>query len=116
MVSEPLENVTSWITIPEAGELLGIVPGKVRRLIEENSLIAVKRDGVLLIPAETIVNGEALPSLRGTILVLLDSGFSLMGAINWLYTQNDLLLTTPMAALISGRKTEVRRIAQSLAL
>ncbi len=39
-----------------------------------------------------------------------------MGAINWLYTDNEILKTTPMAALISGKKTEVRRIAQSLAL
>jgi hypothetical protein len=115
-VSEPLDNVASWISIPEAGELLGIVPGKVRRLIEEHSLIAIKREGVLYIPAEIIVNGEALPSLRGTILVLLDSGFSLMGAINWLYTENDALTSTPLASLIAGRKTEVRRIAQSLAL
>jgi hypothetical protein len=115
-VSEPLENVTSWLTIPEAGEKLGIVPGKVRRLIEEHSLIAIKREGVQLIPAELIINGEALPALRGTIFVLLDSGFSLMGAINWLYTENEVLKTTPMAALISGKKTEVRRIAQSLAL
>ena len=115
-MSEPLENVASWISIPEAGERLGIVPGKVRRLIEEHALIAVKRDGVFMIPAEIIANGEALPSLKGTILVLLDSGFSLMGAINWLYTENDALLGTPMSALVSGRKTEVRRIAQSLAL
>jgi len=57
-----------------------------------------------------------LPSLKGTILVLLDSGFSLMSAINWLYTENDILHGTPMSALVSGRKTEVRRIAQSLAL
>lgn len=115
-MSQPIDNVADWISIPEAGERLGIVPGKVRRLIEEHSLIAVKRDGVFMIPAELIANGEALPSLKGTILVLLDSGFSLMSAINWLYTDNDVLRGTPMSALVSGRKTEVRRIAQSLAL
>jgi hypothetical protein len=114
-VSQPIDNVADWISIPEAGERLGIVPGKVRRLIEEHSLIAIKRDGVFMIPAELIANGEALPSLKGTILVLLDSGFSLMNAINWLYTDNDVLRGTPMSALVSGRKTEVRRIAQSLA-
>jgi hypothetical protein len=108
--------MTNLISVPEAGELLGIAPGKVRRLIEEHALIAVKRDGVIQIPAEIIINGEALPSLKGTVLVLLDSGFSLGGAIDWLYTDNDALKSTPMASLISGRKTEVRRIAQSLAL
>ena len=108
--------MTNLISVPEAGELLGIAPGKVRRLIEEHALIAVKREGVIQIPAEIIINGEALPSLKGTVLVLLDSGFSLGGAIDWLYTDNDALKSTPMASLISGRKTEVRRIAQSLAL
>jgi hypothetical protein len=115
-VTEPIDQVSSWLTVPEAGELLGIVPGKVRRLIEEHTLIAVKRDGVLKVPAELIIQGEPLHSLRGTVLVLLDSGFSLKGAIDWLYSQDDSLKTTPIAALISGRKAEVRRLAQSLAL
>ncbi|MEI7419718.1 MAG: Rv2175c family DNA-binding protein [Actinomycetes bacterium] len=115
-MTEPIDQVSSWLTVPEAGELLGIVPGKVRRLIEEHTLIAVKREGVLKIPAELIIQGEPLHSLRGTVLVLLDSGFSLKGAIDWLYSLDDSLKTTPIAALISGRKAEVRRIAQSLAL
>lgn len=114
-VSEPLEQITDWLTIPEAGELLGIVPGKVRRLIEEHHLIAIKTDNVQRIPAEIIINGEPLPSLRGTIVLLLDSGYTLGGAIKWLYTYEESLATTPMAALIAGRKTEVRRVAQSLA-
>jgi excisionase family DNA binding protein len=114
-VSEPLEQITDWLTIPEAGELLGIVPGKVRRLIEEHHLIAIKTDNVQRIPAEIIINGEPLPSLRGTIVLLLDSGYTLGGAIKWLYTFEESLATTPMAALIAGRKTEVRRVAQSLA-
>ena len=114
-VTEPLDQITDWLTIPEAGELLGIVPGKVRRLIEEHHLIAIKTDNVQRIPAEIIINGEPLPSLRGTIVLLLDSGFTLGVAIKWLYTVEDSLATTPMAALISGRKTEVRRVAQSLA-
>jgi hypothetical protein len=114
-VSEPLDQITQWLTIPEAGELLGITPGKVRRLIEEHQLIAIKADGVYRIPAELIINGEPLPPLRGTVVLLMDSGFTLGGAIKWLYTVEDSLSTTPMAALIAGRKTEVRRVAQSLA-
>ena len=114
-MSEHLDQITQWLTIPEAGDLLGIAPGKVRRLIEEHQLIAIKTDGVQRIPAEIIVNGEPLPSLRGTIVLLMDSGFTLGGAIKWLYTFEESLSTTPMAALIAGRKTEVRRVAQSLA-
>jgi excisionase family DNA binding protein len=115
-VAEPLDQVSRWITLAEAAELLNIPVGKVRRLIEEHSLISIKRDGVQNIPAEIIIDGEPLHSLRGTILVLLDSGFSLQSAIDWLYTKEESLGNTPMESLIAGRKSEVRRVAQSLAL
>ena len=116
LVTDALAQVGKWITVPEAAEILGIPMGKVRRLIEEHNLIAVRRDGVLRIPAEIIVNGEPLPSLRGTVLVLLDSGFNLEQAVQWLYTEEPLLGATPMNALLAGRKSEIRRLAQALAL
>lgn len=115
-MTEPLEQVQSWLSIAQAAEALKLPPGKVKRLIEENHLIAIKRSGELSIPAEIIIDGEPLHSLRGTISVLLDSGFSLESAINWLYTVDSSLKSTPMQSLLAGRKSEVRRLAQSLAL
>jgi hypothetical protein len=47
---------------------------------------------------------------------LLDSGFDLDAAIKWLYTPDEALESTPINSLIKGRKTEVRRLAQMLAL
>jgi len=116
LVSEALKQVTNWITVVEAAEQLNMPIGKIRRLIEEHSLIAIKVDGVQKIPADLIATGEPLPSLKGTIFVLLDSGFNLSGAIDWLYTVEDSLQMTPMAALLAGRKAEIRRLAQALAL
>jgi len=116
LVSEALKQVTNWITVVEAAEQLNMPIGKIRRLIEEHSLIALKVDGVQKIPADLIATGEPLPSLKGTIFVLLDSGFNLSGAIDWLYTVEDSLQMTPMAALLAGRKAEIRRLAQALAL
>ena len=115
-VKSPLDSITDWSTVPEVAELLRIPIGKVRRLIEDHSLIAVRRDGVVKIPTELIVKGEPLASLRGTVLVLLDAGFGLDAAIDWLYTTEESLGITPMAALLAGRKAEIRRLAQSLAL
>lgn len=115
-VTSATDSVQKWLTVPEVAELLAIPLGKVRRLIEEHHLIAVRRDGVQMIPAELIVDGEPLTSLRGTILVLLDAGFTIEAAIEWLYTSDDSLGTSPMAALLSGRKTEIRRLAMALAL
>jgi hypothetical protein len=35
-------------------------------------------------------------------------------ALEWLYTVEDSLGTTPMAALVAGKRAEIRRIAQTL--
>lgn len=116
VVTNHLSNVTGWLTVPEAAELMNIPLGRVRRLVEDHHLISIKREGVQYLPAETIVNGEPLASLHGTIVVLLDAGFNLDGAIEWLYTVNEILGQTPMAALVAGKKAEIRRLAQALAL
>ena len=115
-MTDSLANVSAWLNVPDAADLLGEPMGRIRRLIEEHSLIGVKRDGVLQIPADCIQNGEPMPSIRGTILVLLDSGFTIDGAVEWLYTEEPTLGKTPMAALIDGQKTQIRRLAQALAL
>jgi excisionase family DNA binding protein len=59
-VNDSTDSVTNWLTILEAAEALGIPKGKVNRLLEEYSLVAVKKDGQLMIPAELIVDGEPL--------------------------------------------------------
>ena len=115
-MTDSFANVSAWLTVPDAADLLGEPMGRIRRLIEDHTLIGVKRDGVLQIPADCIQSGEPLPSIRGTILVLLDSGFTTEGAIEWLYTDEPTLGKTPMAALIAGQKTQIRRLAQALAL
>ena len=108
------DRVKSWVTIEQAAEQLGVSPSKVSRYIEEHVLFAIKVDGKLMIPAETIVNGEPLSSIRGSILQLLDLGLTESEAIEWLYQDNDALGETPMAALLKGHKAPVRRAAQTL--
>lgn len=112
---DAFEEVTAWLTVPEAADVLNIPMGRVRRLVDEHHLIAVKRDGVPLIPAEVIVEGEPLPSLHGTMIVLLDSGFTVENAMEWLYTFSDILPGTPMEFLLKGHKSAVRRLAMLLA-
>lgn len=114
-VSDVFESVSEWLSVPEVADRLGIVPGKVRRLIEEHALFVVVRDGVKCVPAHLIIEGEPLPSLPGTINVLIDAGFDLQQAIEWLYSKEESLGNAPIESLLAGRKTEVRRVAQSLA-
>jgi hypothetical protein len=105
---------TRWLTLPELVEILGIGIGKVRRLIEDHSLLATKVDGVLKVPEAFLRDGEPLPELRGTLLVLRDSGYSDDEAMHWLLTDEDSIGIAPIDALRAGRKAEVRRVAQAL--
>jgi len=105
-----------WLTVPDVCERLGLSPGKVHRLVEENTLLGVKKEGVFQIPAVFVDGHEPLKDLRGTAVVLVDGGFSVESAIEWLLTESVDLGARPVDALLQGRKTEVRRLAQSLAL
>ena len=115
-MNDSTDSVTNWLSIPEAAEALGIPKGKVNRLLEEYSLVAVKKNGQLMIPAELIVDGEPLPPLRGTIILLLDSGYSIEESVQWLYTHSDVLGQSPLQSLLEGKKAPVRRLAQMLDL
>jgi hypothetical protein len=116
VVSNVFSSVSEWLTIPDTAERLGIPMGRVRRLIEDHHLISIRRDGVQYVPGDIISGNEPLASLHGTIVVLLDAGFTIDESIEWLYTTNEILGATPMAALVSGKKAEIRRLAQALAL
>lgn len=84
-------------------------------MVEEHEIFTVRIDGVQKVPAELFADGEPLSSIRGTILVLIDAGFSAEGAAEWIYTVEDSIGVRPIDRLLEGRKAEVRRIAQSLA-
>lgn len=106
---------TEWLTIPDLTELLGLKVSQVRRLIEDRSLLASRSDGVWKVPAQFIVDGEPMHELKGTIILLGDSGFSDEEALRWLLEPEESLGVAPIEALRAGRKAEVRRVAQSLA-
>ncbi|MEO6115433.1 MAG: Rv2175c family DNA-binding protein [Pseudolysinimonas sp.] len=104
----------TWLTIPDLVAALGLTQSQVRRLIEDRSLLAARKDGVLQVPADFVKDGAPLGELRGTIVVLGDAGFSDDEAIHWLLNDDDSLGVPPISALRAGRKAEVRRVAQAL--
>lgn len=108
------EKVSEWLTLDQVADQLGLSTGKIRRLIEEHVLFAVKIDKEPKVPAHLIVAGEPLSSIRGTLLMLLDLGLDIHEAIDWLYTENDDLGEMPIDALLKGHKAPVRRAAQTL--
>lgn len=106
---------TEWLTLPDLVEVLGEPLGRVRRLLDESQLVGSRRDGVLKVPSVFIVDGHPLSSLRGTVIVLHDAGFSDDETIDWLLATEDSIGIPPIEALRAGRKSEVRRVAQGLA-
>ncbi|MEV7633203.1 Rv2175c family DNA-binding protein [Microbacterium sp. NPDC089318] len=114
-MSENAADPSAWLTIPELAEVLDETPGRVRRLLDEHYLIGSKRNGAFAVPAVFILDGRPLPSLRGTIMALQDASFSGEEIIDWLLTEEETLGRTPIAALLAGHKSEVRRVARTLA-
>lgn len=131
-ISDLDDLVGNWLTVPDVAEMLGVDPGKVRRLVQERRLVAVRRGTppVLSVPAAFLVAGHlanpaapdrpspdrpwaVLAALQGTLTVLGDDGFSDEETVAWLFAVEDSLGVAPIEALRAGRKTEVRRVAQA---
>ncbi len=120
--------VGTWLPLPDVAERLGTDVGRVRRLLQDRSLIAVRfgERGIRGVPERFLVASDGgwqvVPSLAGTIVVLTDAGFSDEEAVRWLFTEDASLADlgtgtpprTPIDALVAGHKTEIRRRAQSL--
>ncbi|MGW4930344.1 Rv2175c family DNA-binding protein [Agromyces sp. NPDC004153] len=109
------DDQTEWLTVPDLVERLGLTPSRIRKLIDDRHLLAMRVDGVLKVPASFLRDDAPLPELHGTAVVLADAGFSDAEALEWLLGEEDSLGTSPIAALRAGRKSEVRRVAQALA-
>ena len=109
--SAPIE----WLSLPEVADLLGESVARVRSMLDDRQLAASRREGPLKVPAAFLLDGEVLSSLRGTLFVLHDVGFSDDEAIDWLFAPEDSIGLAPIEALRQGRKSEVRRVARALA-
>lgn len=109
--------VNDWVTLPEAGDMMDLPITKMHTMLDERALLAVRigERKIRRIPAAFIVEGHVLESLKGTISVLSDAGFTDEEMLSWLFTPDDSLPGRPVDALREGRKTEIRRRAQALA-
>jgi len=109
--------VQEWLPLPDIAERLGLVVTRVHGLVDDGTLLAVRNphDNVRRVPAAFLLEDGVLDSLKGTVGVLRDAGFTDLEAITWLFTPDESLPGRPIDALRDGRKTEIRRRAQALA-
>ena len=124
--------VGDWVNLPGVADRLGTKVTSVRSALTDRRIVGMKRGerNIFSIPEQFLVpahlsnpadrkpvevpEGESeqviiLPALKGTIIQLAD-----VEIIEWLFTVEESLGETPMAALRGGRKSAVRRAAQGL--
>ncbi|MBB5933461.1 Rv2175c family DNA-binding protein [Streptomyces zagrosensis] len=110
--------VPAWLTLPDIAEQFDVEVTRVRQLVKEGQLIAVRRgeNRVLQVPADLIEDGRIIKGLVGTLTLLRDDGFTDEEMLEWLFTPDPTLPGTPAQALRENRGTEVKRRAQALAV
>lgn len=113
-VTETPNEPAAWLALPDVAERLDMPVNRVRQLVREGRLLALRKDGVLRTPVELIGSPTALKHLPGVLTLLHDAGYNDEEAFRWLYTPDDSLPGVPAEALGDNRATEVKRRAQAL--
>ncbi|UJW36235.1 DNA-binding protein [Saccharothrix sp. AJ9571] len=111
-----LDADVAVLPLGEVATALGQSANKVRQLLRDGQLIAVRRSGDLMIPADFLVGDAIVKGLGGTVTVLADAGFGRTEMLRWLFEADDSLPgSTPINALRENHGTEVKRRAQAMA-
>jgi hypothetical protein len=114
--------------LPTVAELLGVVITRVHHELREGHLLAVRRDGKLVVPQMFFdAHGQIVKALSGLLVVLRDGGFDDTEIVRWLFTPDPSLTISrdgsteqqanarPVDALHSHQAREVVRRAQAMA-
>jgi Rv2175c C-terminal domain of unknown function len=113
VTDSPVEPA-DWLTLPDLAERLELPITRVHQMVRDHALLAVRRDGVLRVPAELVAGRTVLKHLPGVLTLLHDAGYTDEEALRWLYTPDETLPGTPAVALDGDLATEVKRRAQAL--
>lgn len=124
-VLDPAEDVYD---LPAVSGLLGIPVTKVHQYLRDGHLIAVRRDGALIVPKIFFDDtGQVVKTLPGLLVVLHDGGYRETEIVRWLFTPDPSLTirrdgsmdkqanARPVDALHSHQAREVVRRAQAMA-
>lgn len=114
--------------LPRVAELLGVPVGKVHQQLREGHLVALRRDGAVVIPQVFFTGtGEVVKCLPGLLTILRDGGYRETEILRWLFTPDPSLTITrdgsrdvvgnarPVDALHAHQAREVVRRAQAMA-
>ena len=113
--------------LPRVAELLGVPVTKVQQQLREGHLVAVRRDGGVVVPQVFFTqSGEVVKCLPGLLTILHDGGYHETDIVRWLFTPDPSLTVTrdgtkdsvsnarPVDALHAHQAREVVRRAQAM--
>jgi hypothetical protein len=103
-----------WVTLPDVADKLDVSISKVNQMVRDGQLIAVRRDGIRMVPAELVANSTVLKHLPGVVTLLRDAGYNDEEALRWLYAPDEALDGNAARGLGGPRAREVKRRAQAL--
>ena len=117
--------------LPAVAELLGVPVTKVHQELREGRLLAVRRNGIPVVPRVFLAGAggrsQVVKALPGLLAVLRDGGYGDAEIMRWLFTADTSLTLTrdgareavdnarPVDALHSHQAREVLRRAQAMA-
>jgi hypothetical protein len=111
-----LSEDVATLPIAEVAQRLNQPVSRVNQLVRDGQLLALRREGVVVIPADFLApDGTVIKGLAGTITVLRDGGYADDDILRWLFSEDDSLPGIPVASLRAGRHREVKRRAQAMA-
>ncbi|MFD4294031.1 Rv2175c family DNA-binding protein [Rhodococcus sp. NPDC058532] len=110
-----LDPTVSLLQLPDVAKWLGIVVTKVHQMLRDGDLIAVRRDGIVSVPEAFFADGGVVRLLPGLLMVLRDGGYTDAEILRWLFTEDETLPGTPIAAMHTDAAREVVRRAQAMA-
>ena len=123
-----LEAAEPVLALPDVAAKLRIPITKVHQQLRDGHLIALRRDGTVVVPTAFFTEpGALIKSLPGLLAVLRDGGYGDTEILRWLFTPDPSLTLTfdgsrestanarPVDALKSHQAREIVRRAQALA-
>ena len=112
--TDPAVAALTMLTMEQLAERLGTDVVRARAAVKDGTFLAVRRDGVLVVPERQLDGELPVKHLVPVLRLLRDSGYSDEEALRWLATPDDSLPGSPFDALHENRATEVKRRAQAL--
>ncbi|MFG1608239.1 Rv2175c family DNA-binding protein [Actinoplanes sp. NPDC049265] len=112
--SAPTAGPAGWVPLPDVADKLDLSISKVNQMVRDGHLLAVRRDGIRVVPAELVANSTVLKHLPGVLTLLRDAGYNDEEALGWLYEPDDDLDGNAARGLGGPRAREVKRRAQAL--